>query len=117
MSIIGTTQSYYASQSAEWETLNNAATKIFFQPHPSSLNEVLKELNKPKSERKTLTSMEIGECVIKSELYSKTDKRNKTAIVTGIVPKEFERMKNLVPKEPTFDRPESIDTQKQPHNK
>ena len=117
LSIIGTTQNYYASQSAEWETLNNAGTKIFFQSHPSSLNEVLKELNKPKSERQVLSSMEIGECIIKSELYSKTDKRNKTAVVTGIVPKEFKRKKDIIPKEPTFDRPESIDTQEPPHNR
>ena len=102
LSIIGATQNYRISRSEEWTTLNNARTKIFFAPHTSSVNDVMTELDMPQSERRLLSQMQIGECIISSELYSKKTKSNQPAIVHGKVPEKYTPFKEILPPPPNY---------------
>ena len=95
MNVVGATQEFRLSKSEEWDTLNNARTKIFFKPHSSSINDVMKELNLSPSKRSIFSQMKEGECILSSELYSKILKSNHPAIVSGVVPKEYTSVKEM----------------------
>lgn len=71
LNIIAATQKFRLSGKDEWDTLNNAKTKIFFKPHPNFIYTVMNELNMPQSERRVLADMKNGDCFISAELYSK----------------------------------------------
>lgn len=111
INIIAATHNFRLSRSEEWTTLNNAATKVFFKPPSSAISDVMKELDLKQSERHLLSQMNTGECFISSELYSKLAMTNQSAVVSGIVPQEYVKLKDLIPSEQQFDRPEPYEVQ------
>ena len=100
--LITATQSFKISRQEEWETLNNARTKIFFRPHINSIDAVMTALNLPQSERRIFSEMQEGDCFISSELYSKKTCSNRSAIVRGKVPENYTPLKDILPPLPNY---------------
>ncbi len=109
LNIIAATQKFRLSGKDEWDTLNNAKTKIFFKPHPNFIYTVMNELNMPQSERRVLADMKNGDCFISTELYSKKARSNQPAIVRGHVPEEYIPLKDILPPLPDYEEETATD--------
>lgn len=109
LNIIAATQKFRLSGKDEWDTLNNAKTKIFFKPHPNFIYTVMNELNMPQSERRILADMKKGDCFISAELYSKKALSNQPAIVRGHVPEKYIPLKDILPPLPNYKEETAAD--------
>ena len=86
ISFIGATQNYYSSKSKIGDVMAKADTKIFLKPTRDSEHAVASELRWSKNEIDRFDRMERGDCIVKGDLYSRTNRRNCPAIICGKVP-------------------------------
>ena len=79
----GATQDFYPFNTELGKIMGKADTQIFLRPTPNSSNAVAAALHFKKGEAARFDTMQRGDAIIKGCFYSKTEKRNIPATLSG----------------------------------
>ncbi|MCR4638488.1 DUF87 domain-containing protein [Ruminococcus sp.] len=85
MSFFGATQDYYAHNTDLGSVMGKAGTLIFLRPTPNSAIAIASELHFNKAAMQRFDSMERGDIIVKSNLFSKNYRRNVPTVLSGHV--------------------------------
>lgn len=83
ITFIGTTQDFYPSNTELGKIMGKADTQIILRPTPNSANAVATALRFKKGEAERFDTMQRGDAIIKTCFYSKAEKRNIPATLSG----------------------------------
>ena len=89
ISFIGSTLHYRTQGVAYGEAMALADIRIFLKPTPNSIRLVAQEVGLDSAEGLArLKKMQVGDCIVSCNCYSKTEGRNIPAVLSGRVPSE-----------------------------
>ena len=83
IAFFGATQDFYPFNTELGKIMSKADTQIFLRPTPNSAGAVASVLRFKKAEVERFDAMQRGDAIIKGFFYSKTEKRNIPATLSG----------------------------------